>query len=71
MTANYENHYSPRLNKCLYLEISTSYERDVADTVELIRRTGRVEEQAIQLLERLRIDNHKSFYFELFGKPYG
>jgi hypothetical protein len=44
---------------------------DVADTVELIRRTGRVEEQAIQLLERLRIDNHKSFYFELFGKPYG
>jgi hypothetical protein len=27
MTANYENHYSPRLNKCFYLEISTSYER--------------------------------------------
>src|ERR1700730_7086119 len=27
MTAIYENHYSPRLNKCFYLEISTSYER--------------------------------------------
>jgi hypothetical protein len=25
--ANFENHYSPRLNKCFYLEISTSYEK--------------------------------------------
>jgi hypothetical protein len=25
MTADYENHYSARLNKCFYLEISTSY----------------------------------------------
>jgi hypothetical protein len=24
---SYENHYSPRLNKCFYLESSTSYER--------------------------------------------
>jgi hypothetical protein len=28
MIANYENHYSPRWNKCFYLEISTSYERE-------------------------------------------
>jgi hypothetical protein len=39
--------------------------------VLLLAAVMRVEEQAIQLLERLRIDNHKSFYFELFGKPYG
>jgi len=25
---SFENHYSPRLNKCFYLEISTTYERD-------------------------------------------
>lgn len=27
MLANYESHYSPRLNKCFYLEISTVYQR--------------------------------------------
>jgi hypothetical protein len=27
VTANFENHCSPRLNKCFYLEISTSYEK--------------------------------------------
>jgi hypothetical protein len=26
--ANFENHYNARLNKCFYLEISTTYERD-------------------------------------------
>lgn len=25
MTANYENHYSAKFNKCFYLEISTTY----------------------------------------------
>src|SRR5262245_35628295 len=28
MHANFENHYSARLNKCFYLEIHTTYERD-------------------------------------------
>jgi hypothetical protein len=27
VVANYENHYSPRFNKCFYLEISTTYPR--------------------------------------------
>ena len=27
ITGHYENHYNMRLNKCFYLEISTSYER--------------------------------------------
>ena len=26
-TANYENHYNSRLNKCIYLEISNSFQR--------------------------------------------
>ena len=25
--ANYENHYNSRLNKCIYLEISNTFER--------------------------------------------
>ena len=27
IVANYENHYSERLNKCFYLEVSTIYEK--------------------------------------------
>jgi hypothetical protein len=27
MVANFENHYNSRLNKCFYLEMSTTYER--------------------------------------------
>jgi hypothetical protein len=27
ITGNYENHYSARLNKCFYLEIGTSYQK--------------------------------------------
>lgn len=31
VTANYESHYSPRFNKCFYLEISTTVPRAALD----------------------------------------
>lgn len=35
MVANYESHYSPRFNKCFYLEISTTYPRAALDKTNI------------------------------------
>jgi hypothetical protein len=37
MVANYENHYSTRLNKCFYLEISTSHDQAKHTSVKSLR----------------------------------
>jgi len=39
MLANYENHYSPRLNKCFYLEVSTTIQRTNNKTTSFRRLT--------------------------------
>jgi len=35
--ANYENHYSERLNKCFYLEISETFEKGKSESFKLFR----------------------------------
>jgi hypothetical protein len=37
MRYNYENHYSARLNKCFFLEIAVSYEREDGTSSKLMR----------------------------------
>jgi hypothetical protein len=39
VVANYQNHYSERLNKCFYLEISTTYEKvkDKTESLKMMR----------------------------------
>jgi hypothetical protein len=37
MMFNYENHYSARLNKCFFLEITTSFEKGKLDSTKTMR----------------------------------
>jgi hypothetical protein len=42
---NYENHHSARLNKCFFLEIAMSYEREEGKPGSKIMRTVRPQRQ--------------------------